>query len=261
MLQRIQVDAETILQVSVSGSGEPVVFIHGLGGNLSFWAGQARALSQHFTVVRYDLRGHGGSSPSTNQALFTHVKDLRALLKTLAIPKAHLVGLSLGGIIAQAFAGQFQVLVRRLVLASTTSSFPRKGKAALHALATVAREQGMQAVAESFAIRLFGHEVTLEDTSYQALAAAFLTQDRASFAATAEMLAEADVTPLLHRISAKTLLCYAANDRQTPPTFGEHLESHIMGSELHVFENAGHVFPLEIPQEFNQRLLDFLGSS
>ncbi|HMW02022.1 MAG TPA: alpha/beta fold hydrolase [Acidobacteriota bacterium] len=247
------------LRVNLSGEGEPIVFIHGLGGNFSFWAGQVRDLAYRFQVIRYDLRGHGGSSVSSVQTPQDHVADLAALLETLEIDQVRLVGLSMGGVIAQTFAATYPERVRQLVLVSTTSAFPPKGKEALAHLAHLAETQGMRAVADAFAPRLFGSVIDLKlDDRFQALAAAFTEQDPASFAATYRALALADVTPELSKIQTETLLVYGENDRQTPPFFGEALVSKLPNARMVVVPKLGHVLPIEDPKTFNRILLEFL---
>ncbi|HNJ39284.1 MAG TPA: alpha/beta hydrolase, partial [Acidobacteriota bacterium] len=155
--------------------------------------------------------------------------------------------------------GQKVERVRQLVLVSTTSAFPPKGKEALAHLAHLAETQGMRAVADAFAPRLFGSVIDLKlDDRFQALAAAFTEQDPASFAAACRALALADVTPELSKIQTETLLVYGENDRQTPPFFGEALVSKLPNARMVVVPKLGHVLPIEDPKTFNRILLEFL---
>jgi pimeloyl-ACP methyl ester carboxylesterase len=89
----------TQLYYEVAGQGVPVVLIHGLGLDTRMWDGQFDVLADHYRVIRYDLRGFGKSALPTDAA-FRHPDDLRALLDYLEAPKAHVVGLSMGGRIA-----------------------------------------------------------------------------------------------------------------------------------------------------------------
>ncbi|MET1074192.1 MAG: alpha/beta fold hydrolase [Umezawaea sp.] len=96
------------------GEGRPVVLLH--GGYLSgaMWDAQVDVLARDHTTIRYDARGHGGSSTPTGP--FAHHEDLRVLLEGLGVPRASLVGMSLGGLTALDFAIAHPDLVDRLVL-------------------------------------------------------------------------------------------------------------------------------------------------
>ena len=100
----------------VDGNGKRwVTFITGIANDLSMWDGQVPALERDFRILRYDLRGHGGSETTPGDySIDTLVEDLRTLLESRGIEKTSLVGLGLGGAIAQAFAIQHPGRVERL---------------------------------------------------------------------------------------------------------------------------------------------------
>jgi 3-oxoadipate enol-lactonase/4-carboxymuconolactone decarboxylase len=258
MRQRIFVAPDLTLQTSVSGDGPNLVLIHGMGGNLSFWAGQARTFSRRFRVIRYDVRGHGASSPSVRQDLETHARDLATLLDALTVETTHVVGLSMGGLIAQAFAASFPHRIDRLALVGTVAAFPAKGKEALRNLATLADAEGMASVAARFVPQLFGQPPL--ESRRRALIAAMAAQDAASFSAAARALADADLTPSLSNITAPTLLCYGAHDRQTPSFLGERIAAALADARMEIFPNAGHLPSFESPLEFDRALLRFFTS-
>lgn len=108
----------------LAGNGLPLVFVHGAFVDRQMWQPQWEYFSRHYRVLRYDLRGHGqtepGSAPHYSIALLAD--DLRALLDALAIPRAVVCGLSLGGMIAQQFAVCYPERVQALVLADTAVS-------------------------------------------------------------------------------------------------------------------------------------------
>lgn len=247
------------LRVSDAGDGFPVLLIHGLGGNLSFWANQAREFSRRFRTIRFDLRGHGNSSPSIHQTLADHAEDLRYLLDELELERAALVGLSMGGMIAQYFAATLPDRVSALVLTGTVPKFAPPGRDRLNLLADLADREGMDGVIGNFVGGLFGVETPATDPRYRAVAEAFSEQDTRSFAAAARALAEADVSSLLENISAPTFLCYGENDRLTPPKSGQRLADRIAGARLAVIPGGGHVLPIENPDGFNRAVEAFLG--
>jgi 3-oxoadipate enol-lactonase len=103
------------LQYATAGDGDPVVFIHGFGLDSRMWDPQWRAFAQRHRVIRYDLRGYGGSS--LPEGTYSHVDDLLALIDSLGTAPVHLVGLSLGGRVALRVAAQEPQAVRSLTLA------------------------------------------------------------------------------------------------------------------------------------------------
>lgn len=103
------------MHYEIQGAGDPVVLLHAGALDSRAWDGQLAAFSRHHTVIRYDLRGHGRSPTPTEP--FAHYEDLRQLLDDLAIPRASLVGLSLGSRTSIDFALSYPDRVDKLVLA------------------------------------------------------------------------------------------------------------------------------------------------
>lgn len=100
------------------GRGEPVILIHGHSLDCRMWDEQFKPLARHFRVIRYDLRGYGRSTSQTEHFQFTHVQDLVALMDSLRIEKAHVVGLSLGGYVGADMLGWFPDRMKSAFLAS-----------------------------------------------------------------------------------------------------------------------------------------------
>lgn len=107
-----------------SGSGLPLIFIHGAFADLNLWDPQWEFFKDRYQVIRFDLRGHGKTGPSglTKYQMETFVEDLSALLIALEIPSAIICGLSWGGSIAQGFATKFPERVKGLILAGSMVS-------------------------------------------------------------------------------------------------------------------------------------------
>jgi len=109
------------LWCACSGHGQPLMLLHGLGGCGSDWAMQLPELNRRFHVVRPDLRGHGRSThPANGYTIKQMADDCAALVKTLALPRIHLAGISLGGMIALQLALDYPQLVDRLALVNST---------------------------------------------------------------------------------------------------------------------------------------------
>ncbi len=106
--------------LEISGSGPPVVLLHGVGLNQSIWAAQVKALEADFQVITYDLLGHGRSAAAfANAPLADWVDQLNGVVRDLALEKFALVGFSFGGLIAQGYAAQHSHMIDKLVLMST----------------------------------------------------------------------------------------------------------------------------------------------
>ncbi len=104
----------------IHGDGTPLVLIHGVGVCHKLWQPQIEPFSKHFRLITYDVRGHGESSGSDEKySIKLFASDLKVLLDTLGITKAHLCGLSMGGLIAQQFVIDYPTMVNKLILAGT----------------------------------------------------------------------------------------------------------------------------------------------
>ena len=103
------------LYYETAGEGDPVIMIHGYGGDLRDWDYLFRPLAEKYQVVRYDLRGFGQSDRPTTEP-YSHVEDLKALMESLGIEKAHLIGQSFGSGIALDFAIAHPESTRSLVM-------------------------------------------------------------------------------------------------------------------------------------------------
>ena len=111
----------------VQGEGDPVVLIHGFGITKEEWICQFEPLSQYFRVVRFDNRGSGKSDrPNTPYTMDLFADDTRGLSDFLKIEKAHIIGWSVGGMIAQHFAIKYPERVNKLILINTTAAWPEE---------------------------------------------------------------------------------------------------------------------------------------
>src|SRR6266404_4783081 len=109
--------------VRISGQGFPLVFVHGFTTTSEFWRDQAEEFSKAYRVIRINLPGHGASPAPTSRSycLEDFVEDVVRVFRELSIEKAVLIGLSMGGIVAQKFALKYGHLLKALVLADTTA--------------------------------------------------------------------------------------------------------------------------------------------
>src|SRR3712207_1421788 len=140
----------------IEGEGPWLTMSHSLACNLSMWDPQAKLLAKHFKVLRYDTRGHGGSSaPDGRYTLDQLADDAKALFDALGTERTHWVGLSMGGMIGQAFALKHPGFFESMVLADTSSRRPPNAQQMWGDRRRLAQEKGMEALVQSTLERWF----------------------------------------------------------------------------------------------------------
>ena len=131
----------------VDGDGPWVTFIHGIGSAIEGWDGIVAELSDRFRCLRYDLRGHGESPlPPLPYGLDEYVADLAALLDRRDVPATHLVGHSLGGMIAQGYALRHPERVGKIVLVSTVAGRNAEERQAIVGLVETLEREGAASI-------------------------------------------------------------------------------------------------------------------
>ena len=238
------------------GSGEPLVFIHGLGGNADRWRLQLEAISNNYRVLAMDLRGHGQSGYRVDEpvSIRAFADDVMALLDKLGVNQAHICGLSLGGMIALEIFGRYAPKVKSLILADTTAFFQP----------TQAREEflglfdrlEMASWAALLAGRILRREAPAEQKQevIQMLAANQRALYRAGLIATFD----SDYRWVLPLIELPTLILVGEEDQATPVGYAEYLQANIRGSVLRVIPQAAHLSNLENPATFNRQVMAHL---
>ena len=249
----------TTLFYDLSGpEGAPVVvFSNSLGSTAEMWDAQARALAGRCRILRYDTRGHGRSQTTGPVRLETLVKDVIGLMDALAIPSAHMVGLSLGGITAQGLGIHYPTRVRSLALMATASHFA-PADAWLMRAKTV-REEGLGSIVDAAMTRWFTQGADQHCPERKRFTRQrFLSSDAEGYALCCEALAAADVRADLARITAPTLVMAAEGDPVTTVSMGLELASAIAEARFEPVSEAAHLFAVEQPEQVNRLLLAWL---
>jgi pimeloyl-ACP methyl ester carboxylesterase len=256
----LMVNDQVSVDYDVHGDGgPPLLMINGLGfGRWGFFK-QVPGLSRHFRVVTFDVRNarnlpHGVADFSTAAA---------ALLDHLGIRKAHVLGTSLGGFVAQELALDRPDMVDRLVLVCTSFGGPGPEKMSPQALGAMlglgalgaeeAARRGL-AVATSEAYRAENHEEFEEIVRWR-------IADSPSLAAYSQQLvagARFDASRDVRRIFAPALVIHGSEDRYVPPSGGRALAEAIPNARLRLVEGAGHLVFVERAAEVNREVVDFL---
>jgi 3-oxoadipate enol-lactonase len=262
-LRSARVAGVPALAADACGSGPPVVFLHGIGGNRTNWHRQLRTLGGQATAIAYDARGYGDSDDYPGELRMDDFRDdLDRVLDAYGAQAAHVVGLSMGGVVALDYALHRPTRVRSLVLADTglgpAHDFPPDElerflalrRAPLLAGATPA--QIAPAVARSLvsADAVPGALAELERSLAQL--------HRDSYLKTLDAVTRYKGLCDLHRIRVPTLVLVGADDRVTPPARVQAFAARIAGARYAEIPGAGHLSNLEQPERFDARLLEFL---
>jgi 3-oxoadipate enol-lactonase len=250
------------LNVAEEGRGDAVVLVHAIGCDLGMWDDLAPALAEHFRVVRVDVRGHGASPvPPRPYSLGQLAGDVAAALDRLGIERAHWVGLSMGGMIGQAFALAHGTRLGRLVLANTTSSYGADGRKMWEARAKAVEEGGMAAITDLAMTRYFSDEFRERHLeAVDRVRSRFLSTDPAGYIGCCDAIRDLDFTSQLSRIKAPTLVIAGEKDAGTPAAMSDAIAQRIPGARLAVIPGAAHLSAIEKPAQFNALVRDFLAS-
>ena len=224
----------------------PVVLLAGsLGSSLEMWDPQVAALSARFRVVRYDARGHGRSPvPPGPYVIDDLVDDAVALLDRIGVERAHVVGLSLGGMTAMRLAAREPDRVDRIALLCTSAKFASPEPWAERA--TTVRAQGTAAVADAVVARWFTDRLREQSPALvermRDMVASTPAEGYASCCAAIETM---DLRADLGRISAPVLAIAGADDPATPPEHLAAIVDAVPGARLLVLPQAAHLANVE----------------
>jgi 3-oxoadipate enol-lactonase len=234
-----------------------LVLSHSLGTDLSMWDAQVRALATRFRVLRYDSRGHGGTTvapgPYTIEVL---ARDVLRLMDALEVARAHFCGLSMGGIVGIRLGAQAAGRLDRLVLCNTGA---RIGTSAnWNARIRKVEEGGMKAVAPEVIERWFTPEFRGREPEVVARIQRVLeSTPPAGYTASCAAVRDADERAQLPAIKASTMVVSGRHDPATPPGLGQALASEITGAR-YVELPASHLSNLEAEAQFTLELAGFL---
>ncbi|MGE0219292.1 3-oxoadipate enol-lactonase [Mycolicibacterium sp.] len=238
--------------------GPVLVLSNSLGSTHRMWDAQLDALEQRFRVVRYDTRGHGASPvPAGPYTIDDLTDDLVALLDRLGVARAHVVGLSLGGMTAMRLAGRHPDRVDRLALLCTAAQLLPADAWTQRAAAV--RAEGSAAVAAGVVERWFTPRYLAAHpdrrAAYQAMIAATPAE---GYAGCCEAIAELDLRQTLSAIAAPTLVIAGADDPATPPAKLDQIATAIGDSTLIVVDDAAHLANVEQSGAVTAALLEHL---
>jgi 3-oxoadipate enol-lactonase len=250
------------LYYETHGQGKPLVLIQGCGGNIAMWESQIEPLSKHFQLILFDNRGTGRSQVTPGDytiQMLAH--DTAELMEHLGIKKAHFLGWSMGGMIAQELAIARPDLVNKLIIAASASKFPESGTFIFKGFLDLLRHHQYEPLSRWHMSLCFSHdffnnseEVTaalnsLMNPQYPTTIEGFTSQTSALFSY--------DRRGQLQTIQAPTLVLGAEEDGFFPVNIVRQTAAEINNAEVK-FLPGSHLYYIEYPVKFSQAVTDFL---
>lgn len=249
----------TRLYYTERGTGEPIVFVHGLGSSSRDWSAQVAPFSNRYRVLRLDLRGHGRSERGAGSySIPQFARDVAVVLRKQAAVPAHVVGLSMGGMVALELAAEALPLLRSLVVVNSVADMRLRSWHDVWFYASrrfTVQVLGMRGVGRLLARKLFvkPNQETLRRTFVRRWA----QNDKRAYLWSVDAIAGWSVMDRLGRIEVPTLLVSSDED-YTPVDSKRQIAVRMPNASLAVVEDARHALPVEKPETFNTLVRTFL---
>jgi 3-oxoadipate enol-lactonase len=244
-------------------SGPPVVFLHGVGGDHSAWRPQLLHFADRYRVLAWDMPGYGASPPPKSMAFPDLARSLADLVDAWKLPRIHLVGQSLGGMIAQEFAATFPERLASLVLVATSPAFGRADKDWQQKflddrIGALERGVTMAELAHANIKRIVGRDPDPLGVEIATACTANIPVE--SYKQAVRMIVGFDRREALTRIAVPTLAIAGEVDTVAPAPMMQKMAGQIAGAKFVTVDKAGHLANLEQPAAFNEALGAFLAA-
>ena len=244
------------------GEGLPLVFLHAFPLSHTMWTPQAEAFSGNYRVIRLDLRGHGEpEGDRRNFGLDDYADDVIALLDHLKVPRAVIIGLSMGGYTAFSIIRRHAARVQALVLADTRAPADDEDVRDVRiTMADVTKKKGNGAIATLMLPKLLAPSTPQTNPGLTTLVREMILAAKPEWIVNdlMAMAARPDSTELLAQITCPTLVIIGEEDLATPMADSQFMADRIRNCTLAVIPKAGHLTNIEQPDAFNTALESFL---
>ena len=247
---------------TLHGEGPPLFLIHGIGAARDAWRLTVPVLSRHFTLVTYDLRGHGASPLTTEPfGLDELVLDLERLRQRTGFERAHFAGHSLGGMIGPAYARRFPERVMSLGLLSTAAGRTAEDRRKVLGVVRAMEEKGIPQVLDTLVDRWFTDGFIAANPGIVRRRLKQVTEtDPAVFLNVFRIYAETEMMPWLHEVAAPALVLTGENDGGCSPRLNRRIAGTLPDAELVILPEYKHAILLEAPDPVSEHLVRFMGS-
>lgn len=241
-----------------AGDGMPILFLHGVGSDKRVWAPQLAHFGRSRRAVAFDYPGYGESAPAPGSTRDDFAAAILAGMDALRVERAHVCGLSLGGVIAIAMHALAAERCGSLILADSFAVHP-DGAGIFERSTAASRSMSMHDLAEARVDMLLGSAATgsLRGEVVETMGAI----DADAYRVGAEAVWLADQRARVRAIAVPTLVLCGTEDRITPPALSEELAGLVAGATLELIEAAGHLANAEQPAAFNTAIDRFLADA
>lgn len=241
---------------------ETVVLIHGVGMNQSVWSPQVAAMATRYRVVTYDMLGHGNSAlPTPAPALDEYASQLERLLDALDIERVHVVGHSMGALVALEFALTHPSCTRSVVAMNAVYDRTPSQREAVMSRAATLGEASAEAGVDATLARWFGDPVPTHLTkAAEAVRALLLSVDPVGYARTYQLFARSDNAHVgrLNSLAVPALFLTGECDSNSNPAMSQAMAAAAPFGRAQIIANERHMMNVTSPQQVNERLLEFL---
>jgi pimeloyl-ACP methyl ester carboxylesterase len=245
-----------------SGKGLPLVLLHGFPLDCRVWKKQREELGQLFHVITPDLRGFGKSQSAASFTMKSLADDVHALLAEIGALPCVMGGLSMGGYVLLEYVKKYPTDLRGLLLIDTRAEGDApEGKEGRTKMVKLAQEKGSAAVAEQMMPKMLSpdadkHRPGVVKELRQIMESCPATTIAHALAA---MRDRPDRSGELAAIKVPTLILVGDADAITPPAVAQSMADKIPGAQLVTIRGAGHMSPMEQPEQVNRAIMSFLG--
>ncbi|MBS4044828.1 MAG: alpha/beta hydrolase [Alphaproteobacteria bacterium] len=261
-----------MMHVAETGSGRPLIFLHGWSSHGDYFGPQAEALARDFRLIMPDLPGHR-RSPATpgNLSIPALAADLHELIMARRLDKPVLIGWSMGAMVALDYIAQFGsdglagLVIEDMTVKITNESGWRFGirngfDAAQSAAAVAAMRENWVGYSQNAMPRLFARSYTPDAALGEWISAEITRNDGAAMAALWQSMAEQDYRTLLPALTLPVLILHGGESQLYEPAVSQWMAANIPGARRCCFDNAGHSPHLEVPEAYNRVLVEFVTS-
>lgn len=249
------------LYYEIHGQGEPLLLIAGIGYGTWLWIEQIPTLSQEYTVIAFDNRGTGRSDkPDSEYTVSLLASDAYELLRALGITQAHVLGISLGGFIAQQLALDHPEIVKKLILCSTSFGGPHMVLPTGEVLQFMAFGAGKETFQRGLELAFSPGYLENHAAKVARLTAPMRRNPQPRYAYLRQFMAPVNFNSeeQLHKITVPVLVLAGEEDQVVPAENSRRLAAKLPHAQLVIFPKAGHLFLVEQSEKVNRVILDFL---
>ncbi len=254
-----------VRSTEVTATRATLVLSHALGHNHTMWDGIMRELIASYTVIRYDHRGQGASQKSQSDfGIDALVDDAAGVILREVFAKGagpvHFIGLSMGGMVAQALAARYPYLVKSIVVANSAMRYDDTARALWRARVDTVNRKGMEPVVEMALARWFTPEFRASNSNeVERVVNILRMNDPSAYARSCSAISMIDFDATNTTIRCPTLVISGARDDATPPALSHAIHASIAHSKL-ITLDAAHISVAERPAEFANAVLEFLST-